>query len=30
VIRGAKVSEQIFVRERGEGWSEQMATKGER
>ena len=30
VIRGTKVSEQIFVRERGEGWSEQTAPKGER
>src|SRR5690242_9389461 len=30
VIRGSKVSEQVFVRERGNSWSEQTAPKGER
>jgi hypothetical protein len=30
VIRGSKVSEQVFVRERGNSWSEQHAPKGDR
>lgn len=30
VIRGTKVSEQVFVRERGDGWNEQLVPKGER
>jgi len=30
VIRGSKVSEQVFVRERGNAWSEQHAPKGDR
>ncbi len=30
VIRGTKVSEQVFVRERGNSWSEQHAPKGDR
>jgi pilus assembly protein CpaB len=30
VIRGSKVSEQVFVRERGNAWSEQQAPKGDR
>ena len=30
VIRGTKVSEQIFVRERGDAWSEQYGPKGDR
>jgi pilus assembly protein CpaB len=29
VIRGSKVSEQVFVRERGNAWSEQTAPKGD-
>jgi pilus assembly protein CpaB len=30
VIRGTKVSEQVFVRERGNAWSEQQAPRGDR
>jgi pilus assembly protein CpaB len=30
VIRGSKVSEQVFVRDRGNAWSEQNAPKGDR
>jgi pilus assembly protein CpaB len=30
VIRGSKVSEQVFVRDRGNAWSEQQAPKGDR
>jgi pilus assembly protein CpaB len=30
VIRGSKVTEQVFVRERGNAWSEQHAPKGDR
>ena len=30
VIRGSKVSEQVFVRERGNSWTEQHAPKGDR
>ena len=30
VIRGSKVTEQVFVRERGNAWSEQQAPKGDR
>jgi len=30
VIRGAKVSEQVFVRDSGNAWSEQQAPKGDR
>jgi len=30
VIRGTKVSEQVFVRGRGDVWSEQHAPKGDR
>jgi hypothetical protein len=29
VIRGSKVSEQVFVRERGNVWIEQLAPKGD-
>jgi pilus assembly protein CpaB len=30
VIRGSKVTEQVFVRERGNAWNEQQAPKGDR